>query len=46
MRKFAKEFWWTLTHPEDWHIASIIVVGIFFLWAFSETLGEAIDILY
>lgn len=46
MKKFAKEFWWTLTHPEEWHIISIIAVGYTFLWLLAETFGEAIDILY
>ena len=46
MRKFLHDFWQTLTTPEEWHTASIVIVGFFFLWALSETLGRALDLLY
>lgn len=44
MRNFAINFWNTLTTPEEWHTASIIVVGIAFALCLGVLFGEAFDV--
>lgn len=43
MRLIA-EFWKTLTTPEEWHTASIIVVGIAMALTLGVLFGEAFDV--
>ena len=46
MKNFAISFWHTLTTPEEWHTASIIVVGIAFAFCLCVLFGEAFDAQY
>lgn len=43
MRKIFHTFWHTLTMPEEWHPASITVVGLAFVWALAVLAGAAFD---
>ena len=38
-----KEFWKTLTTPEEWHPAIIAVVGLAFAWALAVLTCAAFD---
>lgn len=40
---FIKDFWHTLTTPEEWHTASIAIVGLAFVWALAVLAGAAFD---
>lgn len=44
MRNFAMTFWHTLTTPEEWHTASIIVVGVAMALTLGVLFGEAFDV--
>ena len=43
MKTFAKEFWHTLTTPEEWSDGSIVAVGIACAILFGLLMGEAFD---
>lgn len=38
-----RNFLHTLTTPEEWHPASIVVVGLAFVWALAVLAGAAFD---
>ena len=44
MRNFVMTFWHTLTTPEEWHTASIIVVGVAMALTLGVLFGEAFDV--
>lgn len=44
MRKFVINFYNTLTTPEEWHTASIIVVGVAMALTLGVLFGEAFDV--
>lgn len=41
--RFIAEFWRTLTSPEEWHTASIAVVGAAAALLLGALFGEAFD---
>ncbi len=43
MNNFIRAFYHTLTTPEEWHPASIAVVGLAFVWALAVLAGAAFD---
>lgn len=43
MSNFIRAFYHTLTTPEEWHPASIAVVGLAFVWALAVLAGTAFD---
>lgn len=43
MNNFIRAFYHTLTVPEEWHPASISVVGLAFVWALAVLAGAAFD---
>ena len=43
LMSFIKDFWHTLTTPEEWHTASIAIVGLAFVWALAVLAGAAFD---
>lgn len=38
-----KRFFYMLSAPEEWHPASIAVVGLAFIWALAVLAGAAFD---
>ena len=46
MKQFVQEFWWTLTHPEEWHPVSAILVLEAMTFLLATTMGDAIYKLY